>query len=144
MKFRKAEWDVEMPSALVTYWTMWNLAEVDGVRALIDACVIEDVEWCDPRDSFVGRDELELCVRRLKEPKPDYRFEIVSEVDGHHDRLRYRWNMLSGRGRVLMEGLDIVTLSPDGLIARVDGFFGDLSPVRADGGVPERFHPAPD
>ena len=137
MRFRRQEWDVEMPPALVAYWTMWNAEDLSQLRPLIDRCVTPDVEWVDPRDHFTGRDDLEACARRLKESKPNYRFEIVSEIDGHHDRLRYRGNMVS-RGRVLMEGLDVVTLSPDGLISRVEGFFGPLTPVADDGGVPEQ------
>lgn len=137
MRFRRADWDVDMPAVLVAYWTAWNEPEVDLVRDHLEAAVEPDVEWNDPRDSFVGIDELEAAVRRLRTGKPDYRFVITSEIDHHHDRYRYRWDM--GRGtRVLMEGLDIVTVSPrSGRIARVDGFFGHPTPIQpTDSGVP--------
>jgi len=66
--------------------------------------------------SFVGITELEASIRSLRTSKPGYRFVIASEVDHHHDRFRYRWDMIS-RGRTLMEGLDIVTIDPSvGLI----------------------------
>ena len=98
--------------------------------------VTTEVEWNDPRDSFVGIDELERAIRRLRTSKPDYAFRIVSESDANHHRLRYRWDM-TRRGRTLMEGLDVVTLAPSGLIERVDGFFGHPTPARAEGsGVP--------
>jgi hypothetical protein len=91
----------------------------------------------DPRDSFVGLAELEAAIRRLRTSKPDYWFVIASEIDHHHDRLRYRWDM-TRNGRTLMEGLDVVTLEPSsGLIARVDGFFGHPTPIdQDDSGVP--------
>jgi hypothetical protein len=99
--------------------------------------VTEDVEWNDPRDSFVGIRELEAAIRRLWTSKPGYRFVIASEVDHHHHRFRYRWDMIS-RGRTLMEGLDVVTIDPSvGLICRVDGFFGHPTPIaRETTGVP--------
>jgi hypothetical protein len=102
------------------------------------SAVVEDVEWNDPRDSFVGIDELERAIRRLRTSKPDYVFRIASEIDCHHDRLRYRWDMLRS-GRTLMEGLDVVTIQPgSGLIARVDGFFGHPTPLKQiDSGVPQ-------
>jgi hypothetical protein len=80
---------------------------------------------------------LEAAIRSLRTSKPGYRFVIASEVDHHHDRFRYRWDMIS-RGRTLMEGLDIVTISPSvGLICRVDGFFGHPTPIDPDEtGVP--------
>ena len=94
--------------------------------------------------SFVGIDELEAAIRRLRTSKPDYWFVIVSEIDSHHDRLRYRWDMIRN-GRTLMEGLDVVTLDPNsGLIARVDGFFGDPTPIGADrSGVPRSLRTTP-
>lgn len=128
-----------MPPALVAYWTAWNEADLHRVRAHLTAAVTDDVEWNDPRDSFIGIDELEQAVRRLRTNKPEYAFVIASEIDCHHDRLRYRWDMVRN-GRTLMEGLDIVTLEPASeLIARVDGFFGNPKPIgEGASGVPQR------
>jgi len=143
MRFRRAEWDVPMPDALVAYWTAWNEDDLDAVPGLLAEAVTERVEWHDPRDSFVGVAELEAAMRRLRTDKPDYRFVITSEIDHHHRRLRYRWDMVR-KGRVLMEGLDIVTLEPSsGLICRVDGFFGYPTPIDAHrSGVPESLRTA--
>jgi SnoaL-like domain len=121
-----------MPDALVAYWTAWNEPVLDQIRPRLLGAVTPDVEWNDPRDSFVGIDELEQAVRRLRTSKPDYVFVLASEIDQHHDRLRYRWDMMRN-GRTLMEGLDVVTLDQSSrLIARVDGFFGHPTPI--DGG----------
>ena len=146
VRFRLAEWDVAMPDVLVAYWTAWNEPDPGLVRRHLESAVTVDVEWNDPRDSFVGIDELEAAVLRLRSAKPDYVFTLASEIDRHHDLLRYRWDM-SRRGRTLMEGLDIVALDPSsGLIRRVDGFFGHPTPIDpARSGVPARFHTsAPD
>lgn len=136
MRFRRADWDVPMPEPLVAYWTAWNADDLDRVPKLLASAVTDDVEWNDPRDSFVGIDALELAIRDLRTTKPEYRFVIASEIDAHHNRLRYRWDM-SRNGRTLMEGLDIVTVHPaTGLISRVDGFFGHPTPLATDSGVP--------
>jgi hypothetical protein len=126
-----------MPGPLVSYWTAWNEPDLDAVPALLARAVTTDVEWNDPRDSFVGIARLGAAVRRLRLAKPDYRFVIASEVDHHHGRYRYRWDMVR-RGRVLMEGLDIATVHPaTGLVARIDGFFGHPTPIRGrSSGVP--------
>jgi hypothetical protein len=137
MRFRTSDYDVPMPPALVGYWTAWNEADLSRLRHHLMLAVTVDVEWNDPRDSFCGIDALEANMRELRESKPEYRFRIMSEIDGHNRRLRYRWNMFRGK-RVLMEGLDVVTLQPEtGLIERVDGFFGEPSPLLDIGsGVP--------
>ena len=140
MRFRRAEWDIDMPDALAVYWTAWNESDPERVRNhLLDAVTI-DVEWNDPRDSFIGIDHLEAAVRALRSSKPDYRFVIASEIDHHHGRLRYRWDM-HRNGRTLMEGLDVVTVEPSsGLIARVDGFFGHPTPVDPDKSTYDMIH----
>jgi hypothetical protein len=127
-----------MPAALVAYWTAWNEVDLERVLGHLVGAVTENVEWNDPRDSFVGIGELEGAIKRLRTSKPDYVFRLASEIDCQHDRLRYRWDMLRS-DRVLMEGLDVVTLEPSsGLIARVDGFFGHPTPLKQiDSGVPE-------
>lgn len=137
MRFRLPEWDVEMPEPLVWYWTAWNEQDVDRVLRHLTKAVTEEVEWNDPRDSLVGIAALETAIRYLRTRRPDYRFVIASEIDHHHGRLRYRWDMIR-RGRTVMEGLDIVTLDPSsGLLSRVDGFFGDPTPINHDkSGVP--------
>ena len=118
-----------MPDPLVAYWTAWNEPDLTRSRSHLAVAVTDDVEWNDPRDSFVGIDELEAAVHRLRTDKPEYRFVIASEVDHQHGRYRYRWDMMR-RDRILMEGLDIVTIEPStGLIARVDGFFGHPTPI---------------
>ncbi len=141
MRFRKKEWDVAMPPALVDYWTAWNEHDAALLPDLLDRAVSDDVIWNDPRDSFVGKSGLQKLMAELHSTKPDYRFAIVSEIDGHHDRYRYRWDMVR-RDRVLMEGLDVTTIDPNtGLIVRVDGFFGAPTPRLAESsGVPTSLH----
>ncbi len=136
VRFRRADWDTPMPGPLVAYWTAWNERDLDMVRGHLEVAVAPSVVWNDPRDSFVGIDQLEQAFIRLRTSKPEYTFAIVSEIDCHHDRLRYRWDMFRGE-RTLMEGLDVVTLDDQsGLITRVDGFFGHPTPVGPDTTIP--------
>lgn len=142
MRFRLPDWDVPMPESLASYWSAWNEHNLKRLPHHLARAVTSDVEWNDPRDSFVGIAALEASIRSLRTSRPGYRFVIASEIDHHHDRLRYRWDMVS-RGRALMEGLDVVTLDPSvGLICRVDGFFGHPTPIDPrDSGVPAEFRP---
>ena len=133
-----------MPEALAAYWTAWNEPDLDRIAHHLERAVTDDVEWNDPRDSFVGITELEQAVRRLRTSKPEYAFAIASEIDHQHGRLRYRWDMMRG-DRILMEGLDVVTLDPaSGLINRVDGFFGHPTPIgNGESGVPQALRRGP-
>lgn len=116
------------PEALVHYWTMWNEPDLELVRTHLDRAVSSSFVFSDPRHHHVGRDALEANVRSLRSAKPHYRFVIATELDEQHGCYRYRWHM-TARGRVLLVGLDIALLDDDGLLERVDGFFGPMSPV---------------
>jgi hypothetical protein len=51
MRFRRREWDVVMPDALVGYWTAWNEPDLERIGGHLAVAVTDDVEWNDPRDS---------------------------------------------------------------------------------------------
>lgn len=141
-----------MPTVLIGYWTAWNETDLSRLGQHLVGAVTPDVEWNDPRDSFRGIEALEANMRNLRTAKPLYRFCIASEIDAHHNRLRYRWDMVKGH-RTLMEGLDIVTLcATTGLIERVDGFFGEPTALgettqsgapKTQSGVPETLRVLP-
>ncbi len=128
MQFRKPEWDVPRPTDLHSYWSAWNENDLDRIPTHLNGAVTDEVEWNDPNDSFIGIDQLEALMRQVRSTKPQWTFEIASKLDYHHHRYRYRWD-LTAKGRTLMEGLDIVTVDPTGLIQRVDGFFGHPTPI---------------
>jgi hypothetical protein len=57
-----------------------------------------------------------------------HRFERASGVDMHHEHLRFAWRLVGPDGGVAVSGIDVADLAPDGRLARVVGFFGDLDP----------------
>lgn len=107
------------------YWNMWNCRDLDEARRHLDLAVTEDFIFCDPVEHHVGKDALEHNVRTFRARFPRADFELRSEFDNHHNRYRYRWDMMKGT-RVLVEGTDIATVADGGLIERIDGFFGPI------------------
>jgi hypothetical protein len=57
---------------------------------------------------------------------PGHRFRRVSGVDVHHDELRFGWELRSPDGAVVVTGIDVGALGPDGRLRRITGFFGEL------------------
>ncbi len=107
------------------YWAMWNEPDIERARHHLDLAVAPDFIFCDPLHWHVGRDALESNVRQFRADQPDAEFVIASGFDSHHNRFRYRWDF-TRRGRVLLQGFDVATVAEDGLIERIDGFFGLL------------------
>ncbi len=107
------------------YWTMWNTADLAEARKHLDQAVTEDFIFCDPLEWHTGRDALEKNVKVFRRRFPEARFELRSGFDNHHNRYRYRWDMIN-EGEVVVEGTDVTTVSDSGLIERIDGFFGPI------------------
>ncbi len=118
----------DAPPVLVAYMRMWNERDVDAIRGHLDAAVSEDCLWIDPLHQHVGRDALEENVRGFRAQFPNADLGVGSNVDGHNGRHRYEW-VIVNEGELLIRGFDVVTLDDDGLIERVDGFFGTLERV---------------
>ena len=112
------------------YWAMWNETDPDKIRGHLEKAVTADFEFCDPLHFHVGYDGLEANVRALRAEHRDASFAAASAIDQHHNRLRYNWEFRKGRHLVFV-GLDIVTMADNGLIQRIDGFFGPLAPLPA-------------
>ena len=119
----------KMPEAMEHYWAMWNELDLELVRGHLDQAVSEDFLFADPINFHQGRDALEANVREFRAERPAARFSLASRLDSHNQRYRYEWNLIED-GKVTLRGFDVTTLDEDGLIERVDGFFGPLRPLR--------------
>lgn len=118
----------ELPRALVEYLAMWNSGDLNEARIHMEGSVADGMVFADPRDFHIGRDALMQNVRRFKRAFPDAVLGLRSGVDGQHNRYRYEWRISQG-DVVILDGFDVTTLNDDGLIERVDGFFGELPPT---------------
>ena len=118
----------DAPQVLVDYLKIWNETDPDSIRGHIDVCVADDCWWVDPHHQHTGRDALEANVRKFRDHFPTAGLGIGSNIDRHNGRHRYEW-VIVNRGRLMMRGFDVVTVGDDGLINRVDGFFGTLDRV---------------
>ena len=117
-----------IPKALEHYLDMWNERDPEKIRGHLDLAVSDDCLWVDPQHAHSGRDALEANVRGFREKYGSAVLTLASNVDGHNNRYRYDWKITLGE-QTLIHGFDVVTLNDNGLIERVDGFFGRLKQV---------------
>lgn len=112
-------------AAFEHYWQMWNSGDLDEARRHLELAVTDGFIFCDPVEFHTGRQALAANVRRFRWRYPEAHFELRSGFDRHHNRYRYRWDMIDD-GEIVVEGTDIATVADDGLIERIDGFFGPI------------------
>ena len=116
-------------SCIDLYIEMWNEEDADRRAALIAAAWTDDASYVDPLLEAEGHDGLSAMVETVHGHYPGYRFRRRSDVDVHHDRVRFAWDLVKPDGEVFVEGIDVGEVADDGRLRRITGFFGELTPV---------------
>lgn len=62
---------------------------------------------------------------------PGHRFRRTSVVDGHHDQIRFGWELVAPDGTCTVAGVDVGLLARDGRLDQIVGFFGELPEAAA-------------
>jgi hypothetical protein len=109
-----------------TYLDGWNETQPARRAELIDQVWSADGRLIDPPLDASGRAEISDMAQSLHAQFPDHYFRRSSAIDEHHGHFRFAWELVSSDGTVALTGLDVGELAPDGTIARITGFFGDL------------------
>jgi hypothetical protein len=115
----------ETPDSFGHYLAAWNARDTSAVRALLEKSVSHDVTFIDPANQVAGIDELERIIREARVSYPEAAYVVVTGIDGHHHRFRYRWEARLD-ATTTVPGMDVTTVDEAGRIERVDGFFGDF------------------
>jgi SnoaL-like domain len=110
------------------YIAMWNETDVGRRRNLIARTFASDASYLDPLLRGDGRDGIDALVKAVHEKYPGHKFARTSEVDSHNDRARFAWELAPDGGPFLVKGIDFATLSGDGLLRSVTGFFTEMQP----------------
>ena len=125
---------VELTDLVDTYLGAW--AEEDPARRaeVIRGCWTETGCIVDPPLDGYGHAGIDALFAAFQNHYPGCAFVRTSEVDAHHDVFRVTWELRAGDGTTVLSGMDVGNLSPDGRIARITGFFGDVHHVGDRGG----------
>lgn len=114
----------DVPAVVDRYIAIWN--ETDGARRreLIARTWREDASYRDPMLSADGAGEVDAMVAGVQQKFPTLRFRLTGAVDGHHDRLRFAWELADPQGgEPAVVGVDFAELAADGRLRAVTGFF---------------------
>jgi hypothetical protein len=109
-----------------TYIGMWNETDPARRAALIEQAWADDASYLDPQLSADGKDALSEMVATVHDHYPGHVFRRRSDVDVHHDRVRFAWDLVAPDGSVFVGGIDVGELATDGRLRRITGFFGEL------------------
>ena len=103
----------------------WNERDPEKIRGHLDRALAPDVVFCDPVNFTHGIDEFEAMVREFRATTPNASAGHSSSMDHHHDLYRYAWEVYDG-DTLAVAGMDVTRVNGDGMVERVDGFFGPI------------------
>ncbi len=114
-----------LPPSFDAMLAAWNELDPAKIRSHLDKALSPDVIFAYPDNYTTGISEFEAMVQRFREKWPNAKSMRTSGFDTHHNRYRYRWLVTVAEGQAL-PGMDIVEVDDEGLVVRVDGFFGPI------------------
>lgn len=109
------------------YIAVWNETDAEQRRALIARTFTESASYLDPLIAGEGSAAIDAMIHAVQQRFPGYRFRRAGAPDGHHDRIRFCWELTSEAGAVIAKGTDFVTVD-DARMTTVTGFI-DQAPA---------------
>jgi hypothetical protein len=120
----------QIPEAFTNISLAWNEKDLTKIRSCVDKSVTENIVFADPANFIHGIDAFEKMIKDFRVKYPESIVKRTSGLDSHNRRYRYSWEIYIGE-IMIVKGLDVATLNENGLIDRIDGFFGDLPPMES-------------
>lgn len=108
------------------YIAAWHERAEENRHILLAQSWADDGHYCDPLQEYRGREALNQGIAGFQERRPGVRFVLTSDVEQHHNVLRFSWKCLRSNGTILVEGMDFGELGTDGRLKRIVGFFGPV------------------
>ena len=116
----------DVTTTVDTYLAAWNERDAQRRAELIERAWASKGRLVDPPLEGEGHAGISDVAAAMHEHYDGHHFERTSGIDVHHEHLRFAWRLVGPDGAVAVAGIDVADLAPDGRLARVVGFFGDL------------------
>jgi hypothetical protein len=108
------------------YIAAWNETDPDRRRELIARTWTAQGSYLDPLMAGEGHDGIDAMIAGVQSRLPGYRFRRTGELDAHHDRVRFAWELGPEGGVPLAGGLDVGVIA-NGRLQAMTGFL-DFAP----------------
>jgi len=104
------------------YIDTWNETDPDARRAAVDQLYTEDARYVDPLAATEGREAIAAMIGAVQEQFPGFVFRMAGPVDGHHNQVRFGWELGPAGAEAPIVGFDVAVTDDEGRIQTVLGF----------------------
>jgi hypothetical protein len=105
------------------YIATWNETDTGRRRELIAATWTEGASYLDPLLQSEGREGIDAMIVSVQERFPGHRFRRTGDVESHHDRVRFTWELAPEDGDVVVNGTDFGVVGVGDRLQAITGFF---------------------
>jgi len=105
------------------YIAAWNETDGNRRRDLIAQTWADGASYLDPMLQGDGRDGIDAMIAQVQERYPAHRFHRTGEVQSHHDRVRFTWDLRAEQGDAVVRGTDFGVVTCDHRLKAITGFF---------------------
>jgi hypothetical protein len=126
----------DLHSVVDEYFCMWNADDPEQRLGHARRAFTDDARYVDPLSDVSGPQAAADMVGELRESHAGYEVRRASDLDRHHDVVRFGWEILDGGGGLYLSGIDVCALAEDGRIRMLAGFFGAALEAAASAATP--------
>jgi hypothetical protein len=116
-----------MTALVDRYIAIWNERDPETRRQLIAQTWTEDARYVDPMLQGDGTEGIDAMTAGVQAQFPAHQFRRTGDVDAHHDRIRFTWELAENGSAPLIAGVDFGMVAGDGRLTAITGFL-DLIP----------------
>jgi hypothetical protein len=109
------------------YIAVWNETDEARRRELIARTWTDSASYLDPMLQGDGPAGIDAMVRSVQARFPGHKFRRTGEVESHHDRVRFTWELGPEQGAVVVAGTDFGVIADGGRLQTITGFFDYLA-----------------
>ena len=104
----------------------WNETDGGRRRDLIARTWTAEASYLDPMLQSQGRDGIDAMIAGVQEKFPGHRFRRTGDVESHHNRVRFTWELAPEAGDPVVSGTDFGIVAADNRLAAITGFFDHM------------------
>jgi hypothetical protein len=105
-----------------TYVAAWNETDPAARSTLVERALGADVWYRDPMLEADGRAAFDAMVAAVQAQFPGLVMRRTSDVDAHHDLVRFTWALGAPGADPAVAGVDVAKFDGDGRLHRIIGF----------------------
>lgn len=109
-------------TAAQQYIAVWNETDPQQRRSAIEKLWSEDGVYVDPLGEANGHEAIDSMIAAVQQQFSNMTFRLIGPVDGHHNQLRFTWEVGPEDGDAPVVGFDVATLDDTGKVNQVLGF----------------------